>query len=62
MAHCITIAIQYFSTKILQHEQQEQSSAAGYAMSLVNNQQIRETCRAVQQEEQPKRIAKAGIK
>uniref|UniRef100_A0A8V0YME8 KIAA0825 n=1 Tax=Gallus gallus TaxID=9031 RepID=A0A8V0YME8_CHICK len=58
VAHCITIAIQDFSTKILQHEQQEQSSAAGYAMSLVNNQQIRETCRAVQQEEQPKRIAK----
>ncbi|XP_031413224.1 LOW QUALITY PROTEIN: uncharacterized protein KIAA0825 homolog [Meleagris gallopavo] len=58
VAHCITIAIQDFSTKILQHERQEQSSAAGYAMSLVNNQQIRESCRAVQQEEQPKRIAK----
>ncbi|XP_048786516.1 uncharacterized protein KIAA0825 homolog isoform X3 [Lagopus muta] len=58
VAHCITIAIQDFSTKILQHELQEQSSAAGYAMSLVNNQQIRESCRAFQQEEQPKRIAK----
>lgn len=62
MAHCITIAIEDFSTKILQHEQKEQSSAAGYAMSVVNNQQMRESCRAVQPEEQPKRIAKAGIK
>uniref|UniRef100_A0A8B9HYN8 KIAA0825 n=3 Tax=Anser TaxID=8842 RepID=A0A8B9HYN8_9AVES len=58
VAHCITIAIEDFSTKILQHEQKEQSSAAGYAMSLVNNQQMRESCRAVQPEEQPKRIAK----
>ncbi|KAM6289377.1 uncharacterized protein KIAA0825 homolog [Aegotheles albertisi] len=58
MAHCITIAIEDFSTKILQQEQKEQFSAAGYAMSLVNNQQMREPCGAVQQEEQPKRIAK----
>ncbi|KAM6303156.1 LOW QUALITY PROTEIN: uncharacterized protein KIAA0825 homolog [Podargus strigoides] len=58
VAHCITIAIEEFSTKILQHEQKEEFSAAGYAMSLVNNQQMREPCRAVQQEEQPKRIAK----
>ncbi|XP_062455039.1 uncharacterized protein KIAA0825 homolog isoform X2 [Rhea pennata] len=58
VAHCITIAIEDFSTKILQHEQKEQSSAAGYAMSLVNNQQKRKSWGAVQQEEQPKRIAK----
>ncbi|XP_064357536.1 uncharacterized protein KIAA0825-like [Dromaius novaehollandiae] len=58
VAHCITIAIEDISTKILQHEQKEQSSAAGYAMSLVNNQQMRESWGAVQQEEQPKRIAK----
>ncbi|XP_009865298.1 PREDICTED: uncharacterized protein KIAA0825 homolog, partial [Apaloderma vittatum] len=58
VAHCITIAIEDFSTKILQHEQKEEFSAAGYAMSLVNNQQMKESCRAVQQEEQPKRIAK----
>ncbi|XP_065512002.1 uncharacterized protein KIAA0825 homolog isoform X3 [Caloenas nicobarica] len=58
VAHCITIAIKDFSTKILQHEQKEEFSAAGYAMSLVNNQQMRESCGAVQQEEQPKRIAK----
>ncbi|XP_009083053.1 PREDICTED: uncharacterized protein KIAA0825 homolog, partial [Acanthisitta chloris] len=58
VAHCITIAIEDFSTKILQHEQKEESSAAGCAMSLVNNQQMRESCGAVQQEEQPKQIAK----
>ncbi|XP_074789117.1 uncharacterized protein KIAA0825 homolog isoform X2 [Athene noctua] len=58
VAHCITIAIEDFSTKILQHEQKEEFSAAGYALSLVNNQQMRESCGAVQQEEQPKRIAK----
>uniref|UniRef100_A0A8D0FAM7 KIAA0825 n=1 Tax=Strix occidentalis caurina TaxID=311401 RepID=A0A8D0FAM7_STROC len=58
VAHCITIAIEDFSTKILQREQKEEFSAAGYAMSLVNNQQMRESCGAVQQEEQPKRIAK----
>ncbi|XP_064295527.1 uncharacterized protein KIAA0825 homolog isoform X2 [Phalacrocorax carbo] len=58
VAHCITIAIEDFSTKILQHEQKEECSAAGYAMSLVNNQQMRESCGAVQHEEQPKRIAK----
>lgn len=62
MAHCITIAIEDFSSKILQHEQKEEFSAAGCAMSLVNSQQMRGSCRAVQQEEQPKRIAKAGIK
>lgn len=62
VAHCITIAIEDFSTKILQHEQKEECSAAGYAMSLVNNRQMRESCGAAQQEEQPKRIAKAGIK
>ncbi|XP_074936080.1 uncharacterized protein KIAA0825 homolog isoform X2 [Phalacrocorax aristotelis] len=58
VAHCITIATEDFSTKILQHEQKEECSAAGYAMSLVNNQQMRESCGAVQHEEQPKRIAK----
>ncbi|XP_050185255.1 uncharacterized protein KIAA0825 homolog isoform X2 [Myiozetetes cayanensis] len=58
VAHCITIAIEDFSSKILQHEQKEEFSASGCAMSLVNNQQMRESCRAVQQEEQPKRIAK----
>uniref|UniRef100_A0A8C6K4U5 Uncharacterized protein n=1 Tax=Melopsittacus undulatus TaxID=13146 RepID=A0A8C6K4U5_MELUD len=58
VAHCVTIAIEDFSAKILQHEQKEEFSTASYAMSLVNNQQMRESCRAVQQEEQPKRIAK----
>ncbi|KAI1239701.1 hypothetical protein IHE44_0011127, partial [Lamprotornis superbus] len=34
VAHCITIAIEDFSSKILQHEQKEEFSAAGCAMSL----------------------------
>ncbi|XP_072778026.1 uncharacterized protein KIAA0825 homolog isoform X5 [Taeniopygia guttata] len=58
VAHCITIAIEDFSSKILQHEQKEEFSAAGCTMGLVNNQQMKESCRAVQQEEQPKQIAK----
>uniref|UniRef100_A0A452GGA7 KIAA0825 n=1 Tax=Gopherus agassizii TaxID=38772 RepID=A0A452GGA7_9SAUR len=58
VAHCITIAIEDFSTKILQLEQKEQSSAAVYTMSLVNIQQMRESWETVNEEEQPKRIAK----
>ncbi|XP_057228852.1 uncharacterized protein KIAA0825 homolog isoform X3 [Malurus melanocephalus] len=58
VAHCVTIAIEDFSSKILQHEEKKEFSSAGCAMSLVNNQQMRESCRAGQQEEQPKRIAK----
>lgn len=61
VAHCITIAIEDFSTKILQLEQKEESSAAVYTMSLVNIQQMRESWETVHEEEQPKRIAKAGI-
>ncbi|KYO48708.1 hypothetical protein Y1Q_0004097 [Alligator mississippiensis] len=58
MGHCISIAIEDFLTKILQHEQKEQSSAASYSMSLVNTQQMKESWGAVHQEERPKRIVK----
>ncbi|XP_074851422.1 uncharacterized protein KIAA0825 homolog isoform X1 [Carettochelys insculpta] len=58
VAHCITIAIEDFSTKILQHEHEEQSSATVYTMSLVNVQQMKESWGTVHEEEQPKRIAK----
>ncbi|XP_019387928.1 PREDICTED: uncharacterized protein KIAA0825 homolog isoform X5 [Crocodylus porosus] len=58
MDHCISTAIEDFSTKILQHEQKEQSSAASYSMSLVNTQQMKESWGAVHQEERPKRIVK----
>ncbi|XP_034628934.1 uncharacterized protein KIAA0825 homolog isoform X5 [Trachemys scripta elegans] len=58
VAHCITIAIEDFSTKILQLEQKEQASAAIYTMSLVNIQQMKESWETVHEAEQPKRIAK----
>ncbi|XP_071437745.1 uncharacterized protein KIAA0825 homolog isoform X2 [Pithys albifrons albifrons] len=58
VAHCVTIGIEDFSSKIFQHEQKEEFSASGCSVSLVNHQQMRESCGAVQQEEQPKRIAK----
>ncbi|XP_065262889.1 uncharacterized protein KIAA0825 homolog [Emys orbicularis] len=58
VAHCITIAIEDFSTKILQLEQKEQASAAVYTMSLVNIQQMKESWETVHEAEQPKRIAK----
>lgn len=61
MAHCITTAIEDFSTKILQQEQNERSLAVTYAMNLVNVQQVWQDTH-VPEEDQPKKIAKASIK
>ncbi|KAG3266360.1 hypothetical protein H1C71_002843 [Ictidomys tridecemlineatus] len=58
MAHCITTAVENFSTKILQQEQNEKSSAVSYAMNLVNVQQIWQDSHMFPEEEQPKKIAK----
>ncbi|XP_059949133.1 uncharacterized protein KIAA0825 homolog isoform X1 [Mesoplodon densirostris] len=58
MAHCITTAIEDFSTKILQQEQNERSSAMSYALNLVNVQQVWQDNRAVPEADQPKKIAK----
>ncbi|XP_007197503.1 uncharacterized protein KIAA0825 homolog isoform X1 [Balaenoptera acutorostrata] len=58
MAHCITTAIEDFSTKILQQEQNERSSAMSYALNLVNVQQVWQDSRAVPEADQPKKIAK----
>lgn len=58
MAYCITTAIEEFSIKVLQQEHNERSSAATYAMNLVNVQQVwRDSCVAPE-EDQPKKIAK----
>ncbi|XP_072592879.1 uncharacterized protein KIAA0825 homolog isoform X3 [Vulpes vulpes] len=57
MAHCITTAIEDFSTKILQQEQNERSLAVTYAMNLVNVQQVWQDSH-VPEEDQPKKIAK----
>ncbi|XP_008573985.1 PREDICTED: uncharacterized protein KIAA0825-like, partial [Galeopterus variegatus] len=58
MARCITIAIEDFSTKILQQEQNERSSAVSYAMNLINVQQVWQDSCMFPEEEQPKKIAK----
>ncbi|XP_053442517.1 uncharacterized protein KIAA0825 homolog isoform X2 [Nycticebus coucang] len=58
MAHCITIAIEDFSIKILQQEQNERSSAVSYDMNPVNVQQVWRDSHAFPEEEQPKKIAK----
>lgn len=62
MAHCITTAIEDFSAKILQQEQNERSSAMSYALNLVNVQQVWQDSRVVPEADQPKKIAKASIK
>nr|XP_055089315.1 uncharacterized protein KIAA0825 homolog isoform X2 [Symphalangus syndactylus] len=58
MAHCIVTAIEGFSTKILQQEQNERSSAVSYAMNLVNVQQVWQDSCMFPEEEQPKKIGK----
>uniref|UniRef100_A0A8C5YWD2 KIAA0825 n=1 Tax=Marmota marmota marmota TaxID=9994 RepID=A0A8C5YWD2_MARMA len=58
MAHCITTAVENFSTKILQQEQNEKSSAVSYDMNLVTVQQIWQDSHMFPEEEQPKKIAK----
>ncbi|KAM9693421.1 uncharacterized protein KIAA0825 homolog [Trichechus inunguis] len=58
MAHCIITAIEDFSTKILQQEQNERSSAISYTMNLVNVQQVRQGSHVIPEKDQPKKIAK----
>ncbi|XP_058512326.1 uncharacterized protein KIAA0825 homolog isoform X2 [Ochotona princeps] len=58
MADSVTTAIEDFSAKILQEEQQERSSAVSYTMKLVNVQQAWQEGHVLPQEEQPKKIAK----
>ncbi|XP_023473769.1 uncharacterized protein KIAA0825 homolog isoform X6 [Equus caballus] len=58
MSHSITAAIEDFSTKILQQEQNERSSAVSYTMNLVNVKQVWQDSHVVPEEDQPKKIAK----
>ncbi|XP_016082416.2 uncharacterized protein KIAA0825 homolog isoform X2 [Ornithorhynchus anatinus] len=58
VARCITIEIEDFSTKILQREQNEKSSAVSYAINLVKIQEVSGFSKANPEEEQPKQIAK----
>ncbi|KAH0628086.1 hypothetical protein JD844_008804 [Phrynosoma platyrhinos] len=62
VAHCITIAVEDFSSKILQQEQNEQTSAACYVMHLVNVQHVKESWGIIREDERPKQISKACIK
>ncbi|XP_051709924.2 uncharacterized protein KIAA0825 homolog isoform X5 [Oryctolagus cuniculus] len=58
VADSITTAIEDFSTRILQEEQNERSSTVSYAVNLVNVQQVWQDGHEFPQEEQPKKIAK----
>ncbi|XP_039325981.1 uncharacterized protein KIAA0825 homolog [Saimiri boliviensis] len=58
MAHCIITAIESFSEKILQQEQNERSSAVSYTMNLVNVRQVWQDSHMFPEEEQPKKIGK----
>nr|XP_023403493.1 uncharacterized protein KIAA0825 homolog [Loxodonta africana] len=58
MAHCMITAIEDFSTKILQQEQNERSLAVSYTMKLVNVQQVWQGSHLIPEEDQPKKIAK----
>ena len=62
MAHCITTAIEDFSAKILQQEQNERSSTLSYALNLINVQQVWQDSYVVPEADQPKKIAKASVK
>ncbi|KAB0365269.1 hypothetical protein FD754_009425, partial [Muntiacus muntjak] len=57
-AHCITTAIEDFSAKILQQEQNERSSTLSYALNFVNVQQVWQDSYVVPEADQPKKIAK----
>nr|XP_056705219.1 uncharacterized protein KIAA0825 homolog [Euleptes europaea] len=58
VAYCITTAVEDFSTKILQHEQKEQSSSFNYVINLVNVQCMKKSWGALHEKEQPKQILK----
>ncbi|XP_035313561.1 uncharacterized protein KIAA0825 homolog isoform X2 [Cricetulus griseus] len=58
MAHCISAAIEGFSTKVLQQEQTERTSASSYIMNLVNVPKACLEGHIFAEEEQPKQVAK----
>ncbi|KAF7250651.1 hypothetical protein EYD10_03890 [Varanus komodoensis] len=58
VAHCITIVVEDFSSKILQYEQNEQTSATCYVMHLVYVKPMKESWGVIHEREQPKQISK----
>ncbi|XP_012980633.2 uncharacterized protein KIAA0825 homolog isoform X1 [Mesocricetus auratus] len=57
-AHCISAAIEGFSTQVLQQEQTERTSAASYTMRLVSVPKVWQEGHMCAEEEQPKQVAK----
>lgn len=62
MAHSISAAIEGFSTKVLQQEQTERSSAVSYAINLVTVPKVWREGHIFPEEEQPKKVAKASTR
>ncbi|XP_029400030.1 uncharacterized protein KIAA0825 homolog [Mus pahari] len=58
IAHCISAAIEDFSTKVLQQEETERTSSVSYTINLVNVPQLWPEGHIFPGEEQPKRVAK----
>ncbi|XP_051028533.1 uncharacterized protein KIAA0825 homolog [Acomys russatus] len=58
MAHCISSAIEGFSTDVLHQEQTERTSAVSYTMNLVNVPHVWQEGQIFSEEEQPKKVAK----
>lgn len=58
IAHCISAAIEGFSTQVLQQEQTERISSVSYTINLVNVPQLCPEGHIFPEEEQPKRVAK----
>ncbi|XP_051038744.1 uncharacterized protein KIAA0825 homolog [Phodopus roborovskii] len=58
MAHCVSAVIESFSTKVLQQEQTERTSAVSYTMNIVNVPKVWRECHVFSEEEQPKQVAK----
>ncbi|XP_077203722.1 uncharacterized protein KIAA0825 homolog isoform X3 [Paroedura picta] len=58
VAYCITIAVEDFSTKILQNEQKDQSSSSNDVINLVNVRCMKKSWEVLHEKEQPKLILK----
>ncbi|KAH0505718.1 hypothetical protein LTLLF_176695 [Microtus ochrogaster] len=56
MGQCISTAIEGFSTKVLQQEQMERTSAVSYTMNLVNVPKVWREGHIFPEEEQPKKF------
>ncbi|XP_043920398.1 uncharacterized protein KIAA0825 homolog [Protopterus annectens] len=58
LASCLKSAVEDICLKCLQYEQNDQSSAAGYSINVVNIQHVKGSCGTLNKDEQPKKVAK----